>query len=199
MQPLSLRNVLLVLLEDLLGTYQFPGGATARAISINSPAPGVKAEGLEVVIAAVPEVKVAAATYIAGHSAVQEIYTVFLYQWSGSGLQEAQYRIAQNWPTAAFNPGPVVTRDRRIPSLQVDIMALGAALPCPSSGGTADFVFTQATPAAVWDITHNLGVYPTVSTQDPDLNIIEGDIDHVSVNRVRITFSVPVAGSARLS
>lgn len=121
MPPLSLRNVLLVLLEDLLGTYQFPGGATARAISINSPAPGVKAEGLEVVIAAVPEVKVAAATYIAGHSAVQEVHKVFLYQWSGSGLQEAQYRVAQNWPNAVFKPGPVVTRDRRIPSLQIDI------------------------------------------------------------------------------
>lgn len=203
MQLLGLRQFLETLFQDILGTYTFPGGATKPAISVDGPAEGVRVTGLEVIIASTPRVKVAKMAYTAGHSAVLQSFQLHLYQWSGSNLSLAQYRIAQVWPDASLNLGQAIARHSRVPSLQVGINVLG---PIGIVGGNAftlpggtSFLFNQVEPAILWTINHDLGFYPTVETYDSELNSIEGLVTHPTVNQTRITFTEPVAGFARLS
>ena len=61
------------------------------------------------------------------------------------------------------------------------------------------YMYTQTTPAAVWTINHNLGLWPTVSILDPGGNEIEADVTHPSVNQLVIRFAIPIAGLARLT
>lgn len=60
------------------------------------------------------------------------------------------------------------------------------------------FVFTQETPENTWIINHNLGYIPTVELYDSDEVEIDAAISHPSINQTIVSFSLPVAGSARL-
>lgn len=62
----------------------------------------------------------------------------------------------------------------------------------------AGFVYTQSSAATLWTINHNLGFYPAVSTFTVGGLEMLGDIQHMSLNTVRITFTSAVAGTARL-
>lgn len=64
---------------------------------------------------------------------------------------------------------------------------------------TASFVFTQATPATIWNITHSLNMIPNVRTEDIFGNDIEGIIEIIDNNRLKIYFTAAVAGKAYLS
>lgn len=85
--------------------------------------------------------------------------------------------------------------------VQQDILGIpgpeGPAGPVGPAGGEA-FVFTQAVPATVWIIDHNLGFFPNVYILDTAGDECEGDVDNVTVNRVIVTFSASFAGQARL-
>lgn len=69
-----------------------------------------------------------------------------------------------------------------------------------TSGGSGTSHFhNQSGSDTVWTITHNLGYYPNVTAQDSAFNIIIGNLNHVSVNQLTLTFSIPVQGTAYLS
>ena len=71
-----------------------------------------------------------------------------------------------------------------------------------SGGGTAQVLayhFIQNTPSATWNITHNLGFYPNVTTMDSSGSICEGEIEHLSRNTLRVTFLAAFSGEAYLS
>lgn len=57
----------------------------------------------------------------------------------------------------------------------------------------------QGSSSAVWEITHNLGFYPNVTTMDSSGSIAEGEITHIDNNILRVTFSAPFSGNAYLS
>jgi hypothetical protein len=61
------------------------------------------------------------------------------------------------------------------------------------------YVHDQPITQSSWVVLHNLGKFPGVTLVDESLRVIEGDVQHVSLNRVDITFAVPVAGKAFLS
>ena len=61
------------------------------------------------------------------------------------------------------------------------------------------FEFVQSTPSTVWIITHNMGMNPNVRTEDLSGGDIVGIIDYIDNNRVKIYFSVAIAGKAYLS
>ena len=65
-------------------------------------------------------------------------------------------------------------------------------------GGEVDktFAYTQATPAATWTITHNLGKYPAVSIVDSAGSAVVGDVEYIDDNTVTITFQSAFAGAA---
>lgn len=67
----------------------------------------------------------------------------------------------------------------------------------PGPPGTdANFVYNQVAVSDTWDITHNLGKYPAVTTVDSGGNEIIGDVEHLSINAVQITFTQAITGSA---
>lgn len=73
----------------------------------------------------------------------------------------------------------------------------GPAGPAGPSGSY--YVHDQQMPEAEWTITHNLGFYPNVSVVDTQSREVEGDIEYLSVNALKLTFSVGFGGKAFLS
>jgi hypothetical protein len=57
----------------------------------------------------------------------------------------------------------------------------------------------QGASSAVWEIRHNLGFYPNVTVMDSGESQIEGELEHLTKNTLRIIFSVPISGDAYLS
>jgi hypothetical protein len=69
----------------------------------------------------------------------------------------------------------------------------------PGSGASISaltFEFTQGTPSALWTVVHNLGFYPNIQVFDSAHDEVEGDVVHVSINELTITFSAAFSGVA---
>jgi hypothetical protein len=75
--------------------------------------------------------------------------------------------------------------------------ATGPAGPAGPSGSA--YVHTQNTVSSTWSITHNLGIYPNVTTTDITGFVIEGETTYPTVNTVTVTFSIASTGFAYLS
>jgi hypothetical protein len=63
----------------------------------------------------------------------------------------------------------------------------------------SSYVHTQTIPATMWEITHNLTMVPNVRTEDLTGGDIEGVIEILNQNQLRIYFSQAVSGKAYLS
>lgn len=62
--------------------------------------------------------------------------------------------------------------------------------------GSAAGAFTQPTPLLVWNVVHNLGRFPVVMLKTLGTTVVEGEINHVSLNEFTVTFNTPLAGQA---
>lgn len=58
---------------------------------------------------------------------------------------------------------------------------------------------TQSLSRNTWEIEHNLGFYPNITTMDSAGTVVEGDLQHLSKYRLRATFSASISGQAFLS
>jgi hypothetical protein len=70
----------------------------------------------------------------------------------------------------------------------------GVAKPPP-----APYAYTQSVPAASWPITHNMGLFPTVTIVDGTGEEVGADVEYLDANRVTINFAAPATGTAYLS
>jgi hypothetical protein len=61
------------------------------------------------------------------------------------------------------------------------------------------YVFNQNTASATWTITHNLSAYPSVTVIDSAGTYVIGNIEYISNNVLRLTFSAAFAGQALLN
>ena len=113
--------------------------------------------------------------------------------------------------------GFIVSEDGKAPSLGMNYMGQqqsGQNIIEINSGGcitrinlnpaitinqNSSFVYTQQTPATMWDITHGMNMIPNVTTEDALSNDIVGILDVIDNNRIKIYFNTPVAGKAYLS
>lgn len=70
-----------------------------------------------------------------------------------------------------------------------------------SGGGGSGIseVYTFSTAATTWTITHNLGLYPSVTTVDSNKELIVGRVRYTDNNTITITFSEAVSGYAYLN
>lgn len=68
----------------------------------------------------------------------------------------------------------------------------------PGSPGTG-YVHSQASAEAEWIVNHNLGVRPAVAVIDIGGNELDAAVQHMSLNQLRIYFTAPTAGFARLT
>ena len=69
----------------------------------------------------------------------------------------------------------------------------------PEISADKHFTFTQSSAATTWNITHNLGKFPSVSVVDSGNTIVYGDIVYTSENALTITFSAAFGGKAYLN
>lgn len=61
------------------------------------------------------------------------------------------------------------------------------------------FTHEQGQPAKVWNISHNLGFYPSVAVVTYGGNQIIGGVDYIDKNELTVSFAVKVSGYAYLS
>lgn len=67
-------------------------------------------------------------------------------------------------------------------------------------GGAAEtYEHSQSTPSSMWMIQHNLGRYPSVTVVDSGGTVVEGDIQYIDQNNLKVTFSAPFGGKAFLN
>lgn len=76
---------------------------------------------------------------------------------------------------------------------------MGVVLGIEYRPGDVRFVHDQAVASPTWTIYHNLNKFPGVTLVDATYATIEGDVMFVSMNRVDVTFAMPVAGKAFLT
>lgn len=65
--------------------------------------------------------------------------------------------------------------------------------------GDKEFTYIKSTPDSVWDITHDLDKYPSVTIVDSAGSVIMGDITYTSKSAIKITFSAAFSGKAYLN
>ena len=75
----------------------------------------------------------------------------------------------------------------------------GPTGPPGTSGTTFTHVHDQATPTAMWTITHNLNGFPNVTAVDSAGTVVEGDVTWTSPNQLTVAFSSAFSGKAYLS
>lgn len=66
-------------------------------------------------------------------------------------------------------------------------------------GGDAYYRHVQASPSAVWTVTHSLGKYPSVTVVDSGGTITIGDVVYTSTNSLTITFTNAFSGEAYIN
>ena len=65
--------------------------------------------------------------------------------------------------------------------------------------GDKDFTYIKNTPDKIWDITHNLDKYPSVTIVDSAGSVVMGDITYTSKSALTVTFSAAFSGKAYLN
>lgn len=58
---------------------------------------------------------------------------------------------------------------------------------------------TQGLSSDTWEVEHNLGFYPNITVMDSAGSLVEGELQHLSKYRLRVTYSAPISGQAFLS
>lgn len=66
-------------------------------------------------------------------------------------------------------------------------------------GVDKNFVFSQSSASDTWEITHNLGKFPSVSVVDSAGSKVIGEVTYNSINKVTLTFSAAFSGNAYLN
>jgi hypothetical protein len=61
------------------------------------------------------------------------------------------------------------------------------------------YVHTQAIPATVWDIVHDLGAFPNVTVVDSAGTTWETPVEYIDENHLRVIVAAPFSGKAYLS
>jgi hypothetical protein len=62
-----------------------------------------------------------------------------------------------------------------------------------------NYIHDQQLSSITWNIVHNMGKFPSVTILDTAGDEVEGDVTHISINQLTITFSAAVAGKALLN
>ena len=65
--------------------------------------------------------------------------------------------------------------------------------------GDKDFTYIKSTPDSVWEITHDLDKYPSVTVVDSAGSVVMGDITYTSKSSLTVTFSAAFSGKAYLN
>lgn len=132
---------------------------------------------------------------IAPFRAVVEGETIEVGNRTGNALSSIQ-RHACDTTEARHEAGVAI----EIQVIAADIQDLQYAIEEIIAGrGVSTYIHDQATPAASWTITHNLGKYPSVFMVDSAGTVVTGDITYLSDDSLRVDCSGAFAGKAYLN
>lgn len=62
-----------------------------------------------------------------------------------------------------------------------------------------NYLHIESVPSTSWTIVHNLGKFPSVTVTDSANQEVEGQVDHISINELILTFSAAFSGQAFLN
>lgn len=81
-----------------------------------------------------------------------------------------------------------------------EVFETGVPGPPGPASAALSYLHTQASAAAVWTINHNLNIQPaSIAVRDLTGQGIDGyGVEYLNDTQVRLTFSPPVAGTARV-
>jgi len=99
---------------------------------------------------------------------------------------------------------PIATDDEMVTGTATDRLATPAGVLASINNklsivGAGTYTHTQNAPATVWNIAHNLGNHPSVSVVDSAGTVVEGQVEYIDANNVRLTFSAAFGGKAYLN
>lgn len=66
-------------------------------------------------------------------------------------------------------------------------------------GQDKSYIHTQRVASTEWSITHRLDKYPSVTIVDSGGNAVMGEVQYLSKQTVKVTFSAAFAGTAYLN
>jgi hypothetical protein len=69
----------------------------------------------------------------------------------------------------------------------------------PGSGSDANYVHDQQVASDLWDITHGLGKYASVTVVDSAGDVCIGEVHYLNANRLTVAFRAPFSGAAYLN
>jgi hypothetical protein len=68
-----------------------------------------------------------------------------------------------------------------------------------AENGDKNYIYTQNTPSAVWNITHNLDKYPSVTAVNINNIVYYGNVTYIDTDNLTIEFSAGFSGKAYLN
>jgi len=141
----------------------------------------------------------------------KEVHTFYNAPLTGSTILVTNAENPQNWAIYLWNSSTqtpleplfydisltyisgtgdlIATEDYLISLLRYDV----------ASDSDKTFVFTQAVPNTVWNITHSLDKFPSVSVINNNNIIINGEVTYIDNNNVQLNFSAGFSGKAYLN
>lgn len=66
-------------------------------------------------------------------------------------------------------------------------------------GGDKHFTHNQSSASSTWNVSHNLGKFPSISVIDSSKNVVVGDVQYVDNNNLIITFTAAFSGKAYMN
>ena len=90
-------------------------------------------------------------------------------------------------------PSLAVVFDKKFVVIQSPMGPQGAAGPV---GSDLTYRHVQGVAATVWNVTHNLSKFPSVTVVDTAGSEVEGKVEHLSNTQARLTFSAAFSGEA---
>ena len=79
------------------------------------------------------------------------------------------------------------------------LTSTGAGIVWDDAPQSATFIFTQNVPSTTWNITHNLGKFPSITVIDTGNTVVTGEYNYTSNTNVILTFSAAFSGKAYLN
>ena len=68
-----------------------------------------------------------------------------------------------------------------------------------TGGGDKNYIHRQSTASAVWNVSHNLAKFGSITIIDSSNNVVNGEVAFVDVNNLNITFSSAFSGKAYIN
>jgi hypothetical protein len=63
----------------------------------------------------------------------------------------------------------------------------------------ANYIHIQSISSVIWNITHNLNKFASVTVVDSAENVVYGDVEYISTTQIKVTFSAAFGGKAYLN